>query len=114
MENCIFCRISAGEIPCTKVYEDANFLAFRDIHPAAKSHILLIPKKHISTLNDLSESDTVLAGEWLLTAKKIAKIEGLSLNGYRTVINCNQDAGQEVFHIHLHILGGEKLAQLNG
>jgi len=110
---CLFCKIAAGEIPCTKVYEDELFIAFRDIQPKAKSHILLIPKKHIPTLNDLAEEDTELAGKWLQTAKKIAELEGLKENGYRTIINCNQDAGQEVFHIHIHILGGEKLSPIN-
>lgn len=114
MDDCVFCKIASGEIPCTKVYEDDNFLAFRDIHPAAKSHILLIPKMHISTLNDiLSDDDTILIGKWLQTAVKVAKVEGLSDSGYRTIINCNKNAGQEVFHIHLHILGGEKLSPIN-
>lgn len=111
--SCLFCKIIAGEIPCTKVYEDELFLAFRDIQPKAKSHILLIPKKHIPTLNDIGEQDLELAGKWLHTAKKIAGIEGLADKGYRTIINCNQDAGQEVFHIHIHIIGGEKLSSIN-
>jgi len=111
--SCLFCKIIAGEIPCTKVYEDELFLAFRDIQPKAKSHILLIPKKHIPTLNDIGEQDLELTGKWLHTAKTIAGIEGLAEKGYRTIINCNQDAGQEVFHIHIHIIGGEKLSSIN-
>jgi len=111
--NCIFCKIVAGEIPAAKVYEDEDFLCFKDINPAARVHLLLIPKKHIPTINDITEADTSLIGKWLIKAKEIAANQGLAADGYRIVMNCNHNGGQEVFHIHLHILGGEKIGHLN-
>jgi histidine triad (HIT) family protein len=96
-----------GEIKPDIVYEDDRVLAFRDINPQAPVHILIIPKQHIATLNDLD--DPMLAGQILLTAKMLAKQEGLSADGYRTVFNCNQQGGQEVYHIHLHLLGGRQM-----
>lgn len=107
MSDCIFCKMAAGEIKPDIVYEDQDILAFRDINPQAPVHILLIPKQHVPTLNDLD--DPKLAGKLLQTATLLAKQEGLSANGYRTVINCNADGGQEVYHLHLHLLGGRKL-----
>lgn len=107
MSDCIFCKMAAGEIKPDIVYEDQDILAFRDINPQAPVHILLIPKQHVPTLNDLD--DPGLAGKLLQTATLLAKQEGLSANGYRTVINCNADGGQEVYHLHLHLLGGRKL-----
>ena len=104
--SCIFCKIAGGEIPATKVYEDEDVLAFRDLHPQAPTHILVIPRKHIATVNDLDESDAVLIGKLFLAAKKIAANEGFAENGYRLVMNTNGDAGQTVFHIHLHLLAG--------
>ena len=96
--------------PCDKVHENQNVLAFRDIDPKAPTHILIIPKKHITTLNEINENDQDLLGELLLTAKKIAKDEGIDTSGYRTVFNCNSDGGQTVFHIHMHLLGGRPMA----
>tara|TARA_B100000131_G_scaffold86676_1_gene83543 strand:+ start:2356 stop:2727 length:372 start_codon:yes stop_codon:yes gene_type:complete len=109
MSDCLFCKIVAGEIPCDKVFENELLIAFRDISPVSPTHILIIPKKHISSLNELSEEDRFLAGEMLLSAKKIAKSEKINLSGYRTVINTNDDGGQTVFHIHMHLIGGRKM-----
>ena len=108
MADCLFCKMVASEIKPDVVYEDEELLAFRDINPRAPVHILVIPKTHIATLNDLDEAS--LAGKLLLTVAKIAKQEGLAEDGYRTVINCNNHGGQEVFHLHLHLLGGRQLA----
>mgnify|MGYP003319580899 FL=1 len=110
MNECLFCNMVSGAIPCDKVYENEYVLAFRDIDPKAPTHILIIPKKHITTLNEINENDQDLLGELLLTAKKIAKDEGIDTSGYRTVINCNSDGGQTVFHIHMHLLGGRQMA----
>lgn len=109
MSDCIFCKIVNHEIPSAVVYEDNDLIAFNDIHPLAKVHILLVPKKHIATTADLTEEDAALVGKVYLVAKKIAEEKGLAENGYRIVNNCKSDGGQEVFHIHFHLLGGEKL-----
>ena len=106
MAKTIFKKIIDGEIPCNKVYEDDEMLAFRDINPQAPTHILIIPKKEIATLNELSPDDAALAGRMLIAAARIAAQEGLAERGYRTVFNCNRDAGMEVPHLHLHLLGG--------
>ena len=110
MNECLFCKMVSGVIPCDKVHENDYVLAFRDIDPKAPTHILIIPKKHITTLNEINENDQDLLGELLLTAKKIAKDEGIDTSGYRTVFNCNSDGGQTVFHIHMHLLGGRPMA----
>ena len=110
MNECLFCKMVSGVIPCDKVHENENVLAFRDIDPKAPTHILIIPKKHITTLNEINENDQDLLGDLLLTAKKIAKDEGIDTSGYRTVFNCNSDGGQTVFHIHMHLLGGRPMA----
>ncbi len=110
MNECLFCKMVSGVIPCDKVHENEYVLAFRDIDPKAPTHILIIPKKHITTLNEINENDQDLLGELLLTAKKIAKDEGINTSGYRTVFNCNSDGGQTVFHIHMHLLGGRPMA----
>ncbi len=107
MEDCIFCKIINNELPSTKVYEDDDVLAFRDINPVAKTHVLVIPKKHISSLNELNDSE--LAGKLLLVVPKIAQKLGVG-NDYRTVINTGAGVGQTVFHIHIHILGGQELS----
>lgn len=108
-KDCLFCRIVAGEIPAAKVYEDEALLAFRDIAPQAPVHILLIPKAHRATLDDLGGEDAGLMGELVLRAARIARAEGLSDTGYRIVANCRESAGQSVFHIHFHILGGRPM-----
>ncbi|SHE65021.1 histidine triad (HIT) family protein [Seinonella peptonophila] len=109
MEECLFCQIVEQKIPSEKVYEDEEFYAFRDIHPAAPVHILLIPKKHVASLMELSPEDEALAGRLLLTAQKIARQFGLDENGFRVVNNIGVEGGQTVFHIHFHLLGGRTL-----
>lgn len=111
--DCLFCKIVEGTIPSRKVYEDDMVLAFNDIQPQAPVHLLVIPKKHIATMDDCEESDGAMLGHLLLKAKQIAREAGLVEGGYRLVNNCGGDAGQVVYHIHWHILGGEKLAALN-
>jgi histidine triad (HIT) family protein len=106
VNDCLFCRIIAGEIPGTIVYQDDRLLALEDINPQAPMHLLLIPRRHIATLNDLTPDDDGLVGEMLRRAAALARDRGLERRGYRTVFNCNAAAGQTVFHIHLHVLGG--------
>ena len=105
MSDCIFCKIVRGEIPCRKVYEDEEFFAFHDINPAAPIHFMLIPKLHLESLAQAEENHAMLLGKMLLLAPKLAKEQGLE-NGFRTVINTGKGGGQEVFHLHIHILGG--------
>ena len=109
MSDTIFGRIAAGEIPADILYEDAEVVAFRDISPQAPTHILVIPRKPIPTLNDARPEDAELLGKLLLAAAKVAAQAGIAEAGYRTVINCNAAAGQTVFHLHLHVLGGRPL-----
>jgi len=109
MSDCLFCKFVNGEIQPNTVYEDDEVLAFRDINPQAPTHILVVPKRHIPTLNDLQDADGALIGKLYLTAQRVAREEGLAEDGYRTVINCNEAAGQSVFHIHLHLLGGRRM-----
>ncbi len=109
MSSCLFCNIVAGKIPCTEVHGDENFLAFRDIDPKAPTHILVIPRRHIASLADLQAGDRDIMGDLMLVGKKIAAAEGLQERGYRFVINCGEEGGQTVGHIHLHILGGRSL-----
>ena len=106
MTDCIFCKIISGDIPGDIIYQNDDVLVFRDLNPQAPTHVLVIPKKHISTINDLQPEDAELVGKMFLAARKIAKDEGIAEPGYRTVMNCNAGAGQTVFHIHLHVLGG--------
>ncbi len=107
--NCIFCQIAQGEIPATIVYQDDEIIAFRDINPQAPVHLLIIPTRHISTILDLSVGDEQLAGRMTLLANQIARTEGLAERGYRLVFNCKAAGGQEVYHIHLHLLGGRQM-----
>jgi histidine triad (HIT) family protein len=109
MTDCLFCKIIDGEIPCDKVYEDDDVLAFRDINPQAPTHILIIPKKHIATVNDFDDADQALAGRLMLVARELAAAEGIAEDGYRLVMSCNKGGGQDVFHIHLHLLGGRQM-----
>ena len=104
--DCLFCKMVSGQIKPDTVYEDSEVLAFRDINPQAPVHVLVIPKKHIATLNELQPGDAELAGKLVRAATHIARELGIAESGYRTVLNCNADAGQSVFHIHLHLLGG--------
>lgn len=110
MMSCIFCKIIAGELPSNKVFENERIVAFHDIQPAAPVHILIIPKKHIPTMNDVTAEDDALIGELFSVARQLAKQLGVDESGYRLVNNCNPDSGQLVYHLHIHLLGGEKLS----
>lgn len=107
--NCIFCKIVSGEVPSTKVYEDDSAYAFYDINPQAPTHVLIVPKEHIESLNDVGQGDEVLVGHLLRLAPKIANQHGLADNGYRTVINTGEAAGQAEWHLHVHLLGGRAM-----
>ncbi len=107
--DCLFCGIVRGDIPADIVYEDEHTLAFRDINPQAPLHVLVIPRRRIPTINDLEPGDAEIVGRLFLAAKKIAAAEGYAEDGYRVVMNCNEAAGQTVFHIHLHVLAGRNL-----
>ena len=109
-EDCLFCKIIAGDIPSNKVYSDDDLYAFHDINPAAPTHILVIPKKHLSAVNAAGDEDEALLGKLLLAANRIAKQEGLAEEGFRYVINTGEKSGQTIFHLHLHILGGKKMS----
>ncbi len=109
-QNCLFCKIVAGEIPAALVHEDERAVAFRDINPQAPTHVLVIPRAHIESLNDAAQTDEPLLGHLLRVAARVANREGLSETGYRTVVNTGADAGQSVFHVHVHLLGGPSLA----
>ena len=104
--DCIFCKIIDEQIPSTKVFEDATCVAFNDLSPQAPTHILIVPRKHIDSLDTAAESDAGVLGHLLLTAADIARAKGFAPNGYRVVINTNSDGGQTVFHLHVHLLGG--------
>jgi histidine triad (HIT) family protein len=107
--SCLFCRIVAGEIPSSKVYEDDLLFAFDDINPQAPMHVLIVPKRHVATTNDLAAGDDAVVGAMIRRAAAIAKARGYDGSGYRTVLNCNAHAGQTVFHVHLHVLGGRPM-----
>ncbi|HOK06672.1 MAG TPA: histidine triad nucleotide-binding protein [Syntrophales bacterium] len=109
MSDCIFCRIVNGEIPSTRVYEDDLVLAFEDIHPMAPVHCIVVPKIHIATLMDVTSDLMPYVGAMTAAAQEVAKRKGISEKGFRTVINCNAEGGQVVFHLHMHVLGGRKL-----
>lgn len=109
MTDCMFCKMASGEIEPDVVYQDDNVLAFRDINPQAPVHVLVIPRRHIATLNDVQPEDADLIGQMYLAAKQVAEQEGVAEQGYRTLINCNAEAGQSVFHVHLHLLGGRAM-----
>ena len=109
MSNCLFCKIIAGEIPSTKVYEDELVFAFRDINPQAPTHVLVVPKQHMEDVNDVTAENSAVVAHIFEVIPQIAQQEGLA-NGYRVVSNCGADAGQTVQHLHFHILGGKKLA----
>jgi histidine triad (HIT) family protein len=109
MSDCLFCRIIAREIPASIVYEDDRVLAFNDINPQAPTHVLVVPRQHIASLSELSDTDDQIVGEVVRRAAAIAQERGIAAGGYRTVFNTNRDAGQTVFHIHLHLLGGRAM-----
>ncbi|MDP7593804.1 MAG: HIT domain-containing protein [Litorilituus sp.] len=112
IEETIFSKIIRQEIPTPLLYQDDLVTAFRDIAPRASTHILIVPNNHIATVNDVSESDELTMGRMITVAKKLAKAEGIDEHGYRLIINCNEDGGQEVFHIHMHLLGGQRLGPM--
>lgn len=107
--GCLFCKIAQGNIPADILYEDSDIMAFRDVNPQAPTHLLVIPKEHVATLNDLETKHEQLLGRMILTAKKLAASEGFNEAGYRLVFNVNSDGGQTVHHIHLHILAGRRM-----
>ena len=108
MAECLFCRIVAGEIPAAVVYADEHLVAFKDLNPQAPMHVLVVPRRHVPSLNDLTPADDELVGEMVRRASALAAEHGFADGGYRTVFNCNADAGQTVFHIHLHVMGGRR------
>lgn len=108
MIDCLFCRIAAGQAPASKIYEDDEMVAFEDTKPQAPLHALIIPRRHIPTLNDLTPQDDELVGKMMRRAAAIAKDRGFADRGYRTLFNCNREAQQSVFHIHLHVIGGRR------
>jgi len=108
-DNCIFCQIAAGQKPGSIVYQDEQITVFRDLHPAAPVHLLIIPNRHIASLNESVEEDQALLGSMLLVARRMAEQEGLQLTGYRVMINTGADAGQTVSHLHMHLMGGQRL-----
>lgn len=111
MEDCIFCKIIEGQIPCNKVYEDEEILAFHDINPATPIHILVIPKKHITSLAHLSKEDEPIVGKIYGVINKIAQEQGFKQDGYRVIVNCGKNGGQEVMHLHFYILAGKQLGE---
>jgi histidine triad (HIT) family protein len=107
---CLFCRIAAGEIPATRVYEDDRIVAFEDLNPQAPMHVLVIPRAHVATLNDLTAEHDGLVGEMVRRGAALAAARGHAADGFRTVFNCNSHAGQSVFHVHLHVLAGRRMS----
>ena len=110
--DCIFCKIAGGDIPASKIFENDRIVAFDDIHPQAPVHFLVIPKKHIPTMDDLTADDRAVLGDMMFYASEIARQKGVGETGYRQVINCKDDGGQEVSHLHLHILGGRSMGKM--
>lgn len=109
MSNCLFCRIAAGEIPARTVHDDSDFVAFEDINPQAPTHVLIIPRRHVGGINDLTAGDRDMVGGAFALARQIASARGLSESGYRVVVNSGPDGGQTVFHLHFHLLGGRAM-----
>jgi histidine triad (HIT) family protein len=109
MDNCLFCKIIKGEVPCDKVYENEYVLAFKDIHPVAPVHILLVPKVHITDMNEIIDENSEYVKQISIAIKEVAKIVGIGKSGYRVICNCGEDGGQVVHHLHFHLLGGRHL-----
>lgn len=107
--DCLFCKIAQGAIPAQTVFEDDEIMAFHDLHPQAPTHLLIIPKQHLATINDTTETNQLLLGKMILQAKQLAQAEGFSDTGYRLIFNINPHGGQTVYHIHLHLLGGRQM-----
>jgi histidine triad (HIT) family protein len=114
MTDCIFCRIITGELPGTIVFHDEQLTAFRDLNPAAPTHILIVPNRHIDSVNMLAEEDEQLIGHLFITAKQIAAQEGIAESGYRLIVNTNAHGGQTIFHLHMHLLGGARMKHAMG
>ncbi len=112
--DCIFCQIVAGKVPSKTIYQDEEIIAFRDISPQAPTHVLIITKKHIPSLTDLPEPEVSIMGRMVSVANQLAQKEGISQSGYRLVVNCGQEGGQAVPHLHLHLLGGKRLSDTLG
>lgn len=108
-KDCLFCQIASGDIDADIVLENDRLVAFRDINPQAPTHVLIIPRKHVATINDLTEDDVDTIGALFLAAAEVAKKDGIADDGYRVAMNCNEGAGQSVFHVHLHVLGGRRM-----
>jgi histidine triad (HIT) family protein len=108
----LFSKIIRGELPGDILYQDELVTAFRDINPAASTHVLIVPNKFIPTVNDLTDEDQQIAGRMLIVARKLAEQEGIAEDGYRLIINCNRDGGQEIYHLHLHLIGGRPLGPM--
>jgi histidine triad (HIT) family protein len=111
-DNCLFCKIARREIAGDVVYEDADLLAFNDINPQAPTHVLIIPKRHVATVNDVADADSDTFGKLIACARSIANSRGIAAAGYRLIFNCNAQGGQTVYHVHLHLLGGRQLKGL--
>ena len=109
MDNCIFCKIVSGSAPAQVLFRDEQATAFRDIHPVAPSHVLIVPNKHITSVNEVAPEDEPLLGHLFTVARQIAAQEGISAEGYRLIVNTGRDAGQVVFHLHVHLIGGQRL-----
>jgi len=109
MEDCIFCKIADGTVPSSKVYENSEVVAFDDIHPMAPVHVIIIPKKHIATLLHVTAADISYVNSMVTAVQEVARTKGVDKRGFRTVINCNEEGGQVIFHLHMHVLGGKKL-----
>lgn len=109
MDHCIFCNIVAGKAPSTQLYQDVLLTAFRDIHPVAPSHVLIVPNRHISTLNDVKPEDEAILGRMLSVARLIAGQEGIAESGYRLILNTGHNGGQVIYHLHLHVIGGQRM-----
>lgn len=114
MDDCIFCKIIAGDIPSEILYRDDEVIAFRDANPVAPTHILIIPLEHLATTRDIPDENTSLTGKMVQTANQLAEMEGISENGYRLVINCGEQGGQVVGHLHMHLIGGRQLSSALG
>lgn len=114
MDDCIFCKIADGKIPSEKVYEDDELLAFRDVNPVAPTHILIIPKRHIANSDELTAGDEAMMGRIMMKAVELARDEGVAEKGYRLVINCGEEGGQVVKHLHLHLIGGRRFSDKLG
>jgi histidine triad (HIT) family protein len=108
-DDCIFCKIVNGTIPSSRVYEDDDVMAFDDIHPMAPVHVIIIPKRHIETLMDVTADNMKAVSSLINAAREVARVKGIDKRGFRTVINCNEEGGQVIFHLHMHVLGGKKL-----